>query len=68
VLEQLAGEYQGKVKIAKVDTDANQRAAMRYNIRSLPSVLYFKNGAHVDTVVGSVPRSVLEGKIQQHLG
>lgn len=68
VLEQLALEYQGRVKVAKVDVDANQRSAMRFNVRSIPSILFFKNGAHVDTVVGNVPRATLEGKIKQHLG
>ena len=68
VLEQLAGEYAGKAKVAKVDVDANQRTAMRFNVRSIHSILFFKNGRHVDTVIGAVPKATLEGKIQQHLG
>ena len=44
VLDQLAGEYAGKAKVAKVDVDANQRTAMRFNVRSIPSILFFKNG------------------------
>jgi thioredoxin 1 len=67
VLEQLAGEYVGRAKVAKVDVDANQRTAMRFNVRSIPSILFFKDGRHVDTVVGAVPKSTLEGKIKQHL-
>ena len=67
VLEQLAGEYVGRAKVAKVDVDANQRTAMRFNVRSIPSILFFKDGRHVDTVVGAVPTSTLEGKIKQHL-
>ncbi len=67
VLEQLAGEYVGRAKVAKVDVDANQRTAMRFNVRSIPSILFFKNGKHVDTVVGAVPKATLEGKIKQHL-
>jgi thioredoxin 1 len=67
ILDQLAGEYAGKAKVAKVDVDANQRTAMRFNVRSIPSILFFKNGQHVDTVVGAVPKSTLEGKIKQHL-
>jgi thioredoxin 1 len=67
VLDQLAGEYAGKAKVAKVDVDANQRTAMRFNVRSIPSILFFKNGRHVDTVVGAVPKATLEGKIKQHL-
>jgi len=67
VLEQLAGEYAGRAKVAKVDVDANQRTAMRFNVRSIPSILFFKNGRHVDTVIGAVPKATLEGKIKQHL-
>ena len=67
VLEQLAGEYAGRAKVAKVDVDANPHTAMRFNVRSIPSILFFKGGKHVDTVVGSVPKATLEGKIKQHL-
>ena len=67
VLDQLAGEYAGRAKVAKVDVDSNQRTAMRFNVRSIPSILFFKNGRHVDTVIGAVPKATLEGKIKQHL-
>jgi thioredoxin 1 len=67
ILDQLAGEYAGKAKVAKVDVDVNQRTAMRFNVRSIPSILFFKDGQHVDTVVGAVPKATLEGKIKQHL-
>jgi thioredoxin 1 len=67
VLDQLAGEYTGRARIAKLDVDCNQRTAMRFNVRSIPSILFFKNGQHVDTVVGAVPKATLEGKIKQHL-
>ena len=67
LLEQLAGEFAGKARITKVDVDQNQKTAMRFNIRSIPSILFFKDGRHVDTVVGAVPKPVLAGKIQQHL-
>jgi thioredoxin 1 len=67
ILEQLAGEYAGQAKVTKVDVDANQRTAMRFNVRSIPSILFFKNGQHVDTVIGAVPKATLEGKIKQHL-
>ncbi len=67
ILEQLAGEYTGRAKVTKLDVDANQRTAMRFNVRSIPSILFFKNGQHVDTVIGAVPRATLEGKIKQHL-
>lgn len=67
ILEQLAGEYAGRAKVTKLDVDANQRTAMRFNVRSIPSILFFKNGQHVDTVIGAVPKATLEGKIKQHL-
>ncbi len=68
VVEQLADEYEGRVKVAKLDVDENQRTAARFNIRSIPSILFFKDGQHVDTVVGAVPKPHLERKIQEHLG
>lgn len=67
VIEQLATEYEGKVRVGKLDVDANQQTAMRFNIRSIPSILFFKDGKHVDTVVGAVPKAMLERKIQEHL-
>jgi thioredoxin 1 len=68
VIEQLAVEYEGKLKVAKLDVDANQRTAMRFNVRSIPSILIFKNGEHVDTVVGAVPKAYLVEKLEDQLG
>jgi thioredoxin 1 len=67
IVAQLATEYEGRLKVAKVDVDANQQISMKYNIRSIPSILFFKDGKHVDTVVGAVPKALLERKIQEHL-
>ncbi len=68
VLDQLAGEYGPRgLKVAKVDVDANQQTAMRFNVRSIPTLMFFKDGRHVDTVVGAVPKQQLAGKIAQHL-
>jgi len=67
VLEQLAVEYTGKLKVTKVDVDANQQTGMRFNVRSIPTLMFFKDGRHVDTVVGAVPKAHLAGKIEQHL-
>lgn len=67
ILEQLATEYDGKVKVAKLDVDANQRTMTRFNVRSIPSILFFKNGRHVDTIVGAYPKTAFVQKIQQHL-
>ena len=70
VVDQLAEQYQGKLKVAKLDTDANQETAIKFNVRSIPTIMFFKDGKHVDTVIGADPRikSILEGKIQQHMG
>jgi thioredoxin 1 len=67
VIEQLAGEYEGKLKVGKLDVDSNQQTAMRFNIRSIPSILIFKDGKLVETVVGAVPKAFLERKIQEHI-
>jgi len=67
IVEQLAGEYQGQLKVGKVDVDQNQRIATRFGIRSIPSILFFKDGKLVDTVVGAVPRPALEQRIRTHL-
>jgi thioredoxin 1 len=68
ILDQLATEYAGRVTIAKLDVDSNQRTAMKFNVRSIPSLLFFRDGKHVDTVVGLVPKAALAARIQKHLG
>jgi thioredoxin 1 len=69
VIEKLAEDYRGKVKVLKLDTDANQATAARFNIRSIPSILFFKDGKPVDGVIGADPRlrSILDEKIQKHV-
>jgi thioredoxin len=66
ILEQLATEYMGKAKVAKLDVDVNIKTATRFNVRSIPTILFFKNGRVVDQVIGAVPRPVLESKFRQH--
>jgi thioredoxin 1 len=66
-VEQLADEYAGQVKVGKLDVDQNQRTAAQFNVRSIPTVLFFKNGQVVDQVVGAVPKQALDRKIQEHL-
>ena len=66
MVEQLATEYAGKAKVAKLDVDNNQKTAMRFNVRSIPTILFFKDGKLVDQVVGAVPRPALEAKFKQH--
>jgi len=67
ILDQLAAEYNGKLKVTKLDVDANPSTAMRFNVRSIPTILFFKNGKLVDTIIGALPKAKLEAKIQQHL-
>jgi thioredoxin 1 len=66
ILEQLVDEYAGKVTVAKLDVDANPRAAARFGVRSIPTLLFFKDGKLVDQVIGAVPKSIIEAKLQQH--
>ena len=67
ILEQLATSYAGKMKVAKLDVDQHPRTPMKFNVRSIPTMLFFKDGKHVDTVVGAVPKPALEARIQKHL-
>jgi thioredoxin 1 len=66
-VEQLADEYAGQLKVGKLDVDANQRTAAQFGVRSIPTVLFFKDGKVVDQVVGAVPKPALDRKIQEHL-
>jgi len=63
VIEEVAGEYEGKVKVAKLNTDENPDIASKYRIMGIPTIMFFKNGAAVDQVVGAVPKSQLKAKI-----
>ena len=66
IVEQLAGDYAGKATVAKLDVDSNPRTAARFNVRSIPTILFFKGGKLVDQVVGAVPRPQLEAKFKEH--
>ena len=67
ILEELAGEYDGKAKITKLDVDANNVTAGKYNIMSIPSLLFFKNGEVVDQVVGAIPKAQLAARLEKIL-
>jgi thioredoxin 1 len=67
IVEQIATEYEGRVKVAKLDVDNNQQTAAKFNVRSIPSILIFKGGEHVDTVVGAVPKELLVAAIDKQL-
>ena len=65
VLEELAGQYKGKVRVAKVNIDDNQSTPQKYGIRSIPTLLLFKNGQVVEQIVGAVPKSKLEDALKK---
>jgi len=67
VVEELASEYEGKAKIGKVDVDSNPETSTKYGIRSIPSLLIFKNGEVVDQIVGAVPKSQLKKQLDAQL-
>ena len=56
IIDEIAGEYSGKVKVGKVDVDKNQNIAMKYGIRSIPTLLVMKGGEVVNQIVGAVPK------------
>jgi thioredoxin 1 len=64
IVEQLAEELSGKVKIGKLDVDSNQQTSIKYGIRGIPTLLIFKDGKVVDTIVGAVPKAVILSKLQ----
>jgi thioredoxin 1 len=64
VVEELAGDYEGKAVVAKLNVDENPDVTARYGIRSIPTLLVFKNGQIVDKQVGAVPKSVLASKLE----
>ena len=64
-VEELAKQYKGKVKIAKMDVDEHQQVPQQYGIRSIPTLLVFKGGRVVDTIVGAVPKSKLEDSLKK---
>ena len=66
VVEELAGEYEGKAVIGKVNVDENPNTSAKFGIRSIPTLLVIKNGEIVEKQVGAVPKSILASKIEAH--
>lgn len=64
IVEQLAAEYEGKLKVGKLDVDNNQQSAIKYGVRSIPTLLIFKDGKVVDTIIGAVPKPMIVNKIE----
>ena len=67
IIEELAVEYQGKATVGKLDVDHNPEVAMRYGIRSIPTILFLKDGEVVDKQVGAASKQVLAEKLKQHI-
>ena len=67
IVEELASEYNGKLKVVKLNTDENQDTAVRYGIRSIPTLGIFKDGKVVDSVIGAVPKKFLEDRLKAHM-
>jgi thioredoxin 1 len=67
IVEELAAQYAGKLKVYKVDVDQEQGLAIQYGIMSIPTLLLFKNGRVVEQIVGALPKGAIEQKIAKHL-
>ncbi len=67
IIEDLAGQYEGKVKVGKLNVDENSEVSQRYAIRSIPTILIFKDGEVVDRHVGTTTKAALQAKIEQHM-
>jgi len=67
IVEQLADEKEGVLKVAKMDVDSNPGTATKYGIRSIPTLMVFKNGQVVDQIIGAVSKSMIEQKLEKHL-
>ncbi|MDR5639668.1 thioredoxin [Thermosynechococcus sp. HY213] len=67
VVDEIANEYQGRVKVVKVNTDENSKVATDYGIRSIPTLMIFKGGQKVDILVGAVPKTKIEATLAQFL-
>ncbi|WP_291369299.1 MULTISPECIES: thioredoxin [Cyclobacterium] len=67
IVEELAADYEGKATITKLDVDSNPDIASKFGIRSIPTLLIFKDGQVVDKVIGAVPKSVLADKLEAQI-
>ncbi len=67
IVEELSQQYEGKLRVYKVDVDQEQSLAMQYGIMSIPTLLLFKNGQVVEQIVGALPKGAIEQRIAKHL-
>ena len=66
-IEEIAKEYEGKVKVGKLDVDNNPNISMQYGIRSIPTLLFFRDGKVVDQIMGAVPKNAITAKLDSQL-
>lgn len=67
VVEEIATDYNGRLKVLKLNTDENPKTAQSYRISGIPSLMVFKNGQPVEQVVGAVPKTTLSNAVEKHL-
>jgi len=67
VVEEISQQYEGQVKVVKVNTDENPNVASQYGIRSIPTLMIFKDGQRVDMVVGAVPKTTLANTLEKYI-
>jgi len=67
IVEEMAAEYEGKAKIGKLDVDSNQQTSIKYGVRSIPTLLIFKDGEVKETIIGAVPKATLVAKLESVL-
>ena len=65
--EELAQEYDGKIKIGKLDVDENQQTAIKFGVRSIPTILIFKDGTLKDTIIGAVPKTQIVQRLSSSM-
>ncbi len=68
IIEELANEYQGKLKVGKLNVDENQKTAIHFSIQSIPTIILVKSGETKERIVGAVPKEVLKKAIDKHIG
>jgi thioredoxin 1 len=67
IIDEMATEFEGKAKICKVDVDNNQNISVQLGIRSIPTVMIFKGGKVVDTIIGAVPKAQIVSRLNEQL-